>query len=87
MATDHMTNPPMRFENGLETQPPPPPACAGTADTDVVNSDTYDADLKLAHKLVKGKSVRQNDKNAKRKQGAREGNWTHGQMLNCVKCP
>lgn len=39
----------MRFENGLETLPPlpPHPARARTADTDVVNSDTYNADLKL----------------------------------------
>lgn len=46
MPADHMTNPPMRFENGLETQPP----LAGralSAEADVVNSDTYDADLKL----------------------------------------
>lgn len=46
MPTDHMTNPPIRFENGLETQPP----LAGRAlsvEADVVNSDTYDTDLKL----------------------------------------
>lgn len=54
MPPDHMTSPPMRFENGLETQPPLPPhpptltpARARTADADVVNSDTYDADLKV----------------------------------------
>lgn len=54
MAPDHMTSPPMRFENGLETQPlpPHPPTCALTADTDVVNSDTYDAELILAHTPV-----------------------------------
>lgn len=46
MPPDHMTNPPMRFENGLETQPPRP-ARARTADADVVNSDTYNTDLKL----------------------------------------
>lgn len=46
MPPDHMTSPPMRFENGLETQPPLP-AHARTADADVVNSDTYNTDLKL----------------------------------------
>lgn len=51
MPPDHMTSPPMRFENGLETMPPlPPPARARTADADVVNSDTYNADLKLVYK-------------------------------------
>lgn len=46
MPPDHMTNPPMRFENGLETQPPRH-ARVPTADADVVNSDTYNTDLKL----------------------------------------
>lgn len=41
-----MTSPPMKFENGLETQPPLP-ALSSTADTYVVNSDTYNTDLKL----------------------------------------
>lgn len=41
-----MTSPPMRFENGLETQPPLS-AHTRTADADVVNSDTYNTDLKL----------------------------------------
>lgn len=52
MAPDHMTSPPMRFENGLETQPlpPHPPPRALTADTDVVNSDTYDEELILARR-------------------------------------
>lgn len=55
MPPDHMTSPPMRFENGLETLPPlPPPRAARTrtAVADVVNSDTYDADLKLVDRLV-----------------------------------
>lgn len=46
MPPDHMTNPPMRFENGLETQPPVS-ARARTADASVANSDTYNTDLKL----------------------------------------
>lgn len=46
MPPNHMTSPPMRFENGLETQPPLS-AHTRTADADVVNSDTYNTDLKL----------------------------------------
>lgn len=51
MPPDHMTSPPMRFENGLETQPPLP-AHGSTADTYVDNSDTYNPDLKLVDRLV-----------------------------------
>lgn len=57
MPPDHMTSPPMRFENGLETQPPLP-AHTLCCRSDMVNSDPYYTDLKLVCRLNSGSSTK-----------------------------